>query len=188
MKREDFPANSCLIIVDPQNDFVTGALAVPGAAVALLRAGDYAYMFDANGDPVVITQDFHKPDHPSFHAQGGPWPEHCVIDTWGQRLYFERWEDYPQVLKAYEEESYSGFEKTHPHRAAPLDLFLKYHNVKNVFIAGLALDYCVKNTAIDAKSLGYFTNVLLDATAAVASDSGTKALETLKEWDINLIS
>jgi len=150
-----------LVIVDFQNDFSPGgALAVPdGDAIAgrlneLAGSGEY--------DLVVATRDWHPPDHDSFAAQGGPWPEHCVAGTPGAELH-EALDPGPidAVIDKGQDpatEGYSGFEGT---RLAEL---LRSHGVDDVTVVGLATDYCVKNTALDALREGF--GVTVDSTAS----------------------
>jgi len=168
-----------LVIVDFQNDFTPGgALAVPdGDAIApridaLARSGDY--------DLVVATRDWHPPDHGSFAARGGPWPEHCVQGSPGAELH-------PSLDRALidvvidkgqdpETEGYSGFEATH------LAELLHERGVDHVTVVGLATDYCVKNTALDALRQGF--GVTVDSTAAKPVDvepgDGQRALEEVR--------
>ena len=149
-----------LVIVDFQNDFCPGgALAVPdGDAIAgrlndLAGSGEY--------DFVVATRDWHPPDHDSFAAQGGPWPVHCVAGTPGAELH-DALDPTPidVVVDKGQDRSadgYSGFEAT------PLADLLREHEVDHVTVVGLATDYCVKNTALDALRNGF--NVTVDSTA-----------------------
>ena len=141
-----------LLIIDFQNDFTEGgALAVPdGDGIAprvneLIESGDF--------DLVVATRDWHPPDHGSFVAQGGPWPPHCVQGSHGAELHpsLER-EKVDVVIDAgYEPalEGYSGFEET------DLDTVLRRHDVDDVTVVGLATDYCVRHTALDALRKGF---------------------------------
>ena len=150
-----------LVIVDFQNDFTPGgALAVSdGDAIAgrvdeLARSGDY--------DLVVATRDWHPPDHGSFAAQGGPWPPHCVQGTPGAELHpsLDRSLVDAVVDAGFEPqlEGYSGFEETN------LGELLRERGIDSVTVVGLATDYCVKHTALDALRLGF--EVVVD-TAAV---------------------
>jgi nicotinamidase/pyrazinamidase len=136
-----------LLVIDFQNDFTSGgALAVPdGDAIAgrvneLIDSGEF--------DLVVATRDWHPPDHASFQAQGGPWPPHCVQDTYGAQLHpsLEPARVDAIVDAGYEPqlEGYSGFEST------DLAAILREHDVDEVTVVGLATDYCVKETAADA--------------------------------------
>jgi nicotinamidase/pyrazinamidase len=168
-----------LVIVDFQNDFTPGgALAVrEGDEIAdrvdrLARSGSY--------DVIVATRDWHPPDHGSFAAQGGPWPEHCVQGTHGAELH-------PALDRALLDrvvdkgsdpatEGYSGFEAT------DLEQFLRERGVDDVTIVGLATDYCVKNTALDALRAGFA--VAVDPTAVrgveVEPGDGLRALEEVR--------
>ena len=141
-----------LIIVDFQNDFTPGgALAVPeGDAIAdrvnvLAASGDY--------DLVVATRDWHPPDHSSFAAQGGPWPVHCVAGTPGAELHPALDRARVDVIvdkgQAVDTDGYSGFAGT------DLESLLRSRGIADVTIVGLATDYCVKNTALDALRAGF---------------------------------
>jgi nicotinamidase/pyrazinamidase len=150
-----------LIIVDFQNDFTPGgALAVPhGDEIAdkinaLAASGDY--------DLVVATRDWHPADHASFAEQGGPWPIHCVAGTHGAQLHPALDRSRIDVIidkgQAVDTDGYSGFEGT------DLEQILRERGITQVTVVGLATDYCVKNTALDALRAGFAVTV--DATAA----------------------
>jgi nicotinamidase/pyrazinamidase len=150
-----------LVIVDFQNDFCPGgALAVPeGDAIAdrinaLAGSGEF--------DLVVATRDWHPPDHGSFAEQGGPWPVHCVAGTPGAELHeaLDRAPIDVIVDKGQDPgtEGYSGFEGT------DLASLLHERGTDHVTVVGLATDYCVKNTALDALRQGFAVTV--DSTAA----------------------
>jgi nicotinamidase/pyrazinamidase len=148
-----------LVIVDFQNDFTPGgALAVPdGDAIAdringLAASGDY--------DLVVATRDWHPPDHGSF-APNGPWPVHCVAGTDGAQLHpaldQSRLDAIIDKGQAVDTDGYSGFEGTE------LETLLRERGITQVTVVGLATDYCVKNTALDALRAGF--QVTVDSTA-----------------------
>jgi nicotinamidase/pyrazinamidase len=154
-----------LIVVDVQNDFTPGgALAVPdGDEVlehinALAASGEY--------DLVVATRDWHPPDHGSFSRHGGPWPEHCVQGTEGAELHpgLDRAHIDVVVDKGHdpETEGYSAFDGT------DLGALLRERDVDQVTVVGLATDYCVKNTALDALKEGL--RVIVDSTAVRGVD------------------
>ena len=149
--------NRALLIIDFQNDFVPGgALPVPdGDAIAprvaeLLGSGDF--------DLVVATRDWHPADHHSFVAQGGPWPPHCVQGSDGAELHpsLDRAKVDVVIDAGYrpELEGYSGFEETE------LERVLREHDIEAVTVVGLATDYCVQATALDALKRGF--DVLVD--------------------------
>ena len=169
-----------LIVVDYQNDFarpdgalaVDGGEAIAGAVNALARSADFAL--------VVATRDWHPPDHDSFTAQGGPWPVHCVAGTPGAELHPALDRAAVDVVletgKTAGEEGYSGFEGT------GLAELLREHDVDAVTVVGLATDYCVKHTALDAARAGLAVTVPLAAVRAVDVEPGDaeRALEELR--------
>lgn len=158
-----------LVIVDFQNDFCPGgALAVPdGDAIAgrvneLAASGEY--------DVVVATRDWHPPDHGSFTEQGGTWPVHCVAGTHGAELHHALDPTPIDVVVDKGQDpgtdGYSGFEGT------ALAGILREHGVAHVTIVGLATDYCVKNTALDALREGFSVTVDSTATRGVDVEEG----------------
>lgn len=164
-------ARDALLIVDVQNDFLPGgALAVPGGDAVIEPLNAWIARFSVAGLPIVATRDWHPPDHCSFHAQGGPWPPHCVAGTAGAEfaarlaLPPDAW----RIDKATrrDQEAYSGFAGT------DLDERLRAHGVDRLFVGGLATDYCVKNTVLDARALGYRVVVLAEAIRAVEVQAG----------------
>jgi nicotinamidase/pyrazinamidase len=160
-----------LIIVDVQNDFCPGgALAVPtGAQVAETLTGVAAH-FAAHGAHVFATQDWHPAEHASFRAQRGPWPEHCVQDTPGAQFHpaFALPEGALIVRKGTDptKDAYSGFVDS------DLEERLRASGVTRVFVGGLATDYCVLNTVVDAVDRDFETYVLVDAVGAVDVEPG----------------
>jgi putative nicotinate phosphoribosyltransferase len=157
---------AALIAVDVQHDFLPGgALGVPGgdAVVApLVRAAGTAIL-------VVKTRDAHTADHCSFTEQGGTWPVHCVAGTHGAELHPAIAAlDGPVVEKGTTQgaDAYSGFDGTQ------LAELLRDAGVTHVVVGGLATDYCVKATVLDALRAGFDTTVLADAVAAVDVEPG----------------
>ena len=147
-----------LLIVDPQNDFITGSLAVPGAVSAMDYLTAYLQEHYAGYDAIVVTMDQHPADHCSFVGHGGSWPVHCIRFTVGAAIYppladaiMERKRQGQNVLfipKAMtrQKDAYSAF-----HDAVP-DLLM---HARRIDVAGLAGDYCVKATIDDLKRLLY---------------------------------
>ena len=169
-----------LVIVDFQNDFTPGgALAVAeGDAIAgrineLAASGDF--------DLIVATRDWHPPDHGSFREQGGPWPVHCVAETPGAQLHPALDASRVEVIvdKGQDRgtEGYSGFEGT------PLESLLRDRGVDDVTVVGLATDYCVKNTALDALRAGFAVRVDARAVRGVDVEPGDsqRALDELRD-------
>jgi nicotinamidase/pyrazinamidase len=169
-----------LVIVDFQNDFTPpdGALAVPeGHGIAervneLARSGRF--------DLVVATRDWHPPDHGSFDRHGGVWPVHCVQDTEGAELHAaldrERLDVVIDKGQRPDTEGYSGFEGTE------LAQLLRERRIDAVTIVGLATDYCVRNTALDALREGFEVTVDAEAVRGVEVEPGDseRALEELR--------
>ncbi len=158
-----------LVIVDFQNDFTPGgALAVPNGDEiadrinALATSGDY--------DLVVATRDWHPADHNSFADQGGPWPVHCVAGTQGAQLHPALNQLPIDVIvdkgQAVDTDGYSGFEGTE------LEDILRERGITQVTVVGLATDYCVKNTALDALRAGLQVTVDSAAVRGVEVEAG----------------
>jgi nicotinamidase/pyrazinamidase len=170
-----------LVIVDFQNDFTPpdGALAVPDGDAIAGRLNELAH--SGAFDLVVATRDWHPPDHGSFAERGGPWPAHCVADTPGAQLHPELDASVVDVIvdKGQDPgtEGYSGFEGTQ------LEQLLRERGIDEVTVVGLATDYCVKNTALDALRAGF--QVAVDTSAVrgveVAPGDSERALEELRE-------
>ncbi len=159
--------DGALIVVDLQNDFC------PGGALAVVEGDEVIAPVNelARSSPfVVATRDWHPPDHRSFTTEGGPWPVHCVRDTLGAQLHPQLHREQIDVVidkgQAADLEGYSAFEAT------PLEELLRSRGISRVHLAGLALDYCVKHTALDARRLGFSTVVHRGATRAVNIEAG----------------
>jgi nicotinamidase/pyrazinamidase len=169
-----------LVIVDFQNDFT------PGGALAVEQGDEIAGRINelaASGDfdLVVATRDWHPADHGSFIPEGGTWPVHCVADTPGAQLHAALDAARVDVVvdKGQHRElpGYSGFERTE------LEQLLRDRGVEDVTIVGLATDYCVKNTALDALQKGFRVTVDPDAVRGVDVEPGDadRALDELRE-------
>lgn len=169
---------SALIIVDMQEDFCEGgSLPVPGCRKIISKVNKYVEYFQKAKLTIVATRDWHPPNHVSFRERGGPWPSHCVAGSEGARFVKELKlpEDLIVVSKATDPdvEAYSAFTLT------PLHYILTLRGIKRIFVVGVATDYCVKETAMEALKLGYEVVVLTDATAGVSEETSKKALEEL---------
>jgi nicotinamidase/pyrazinamidase len=173
-----------LIVVDVQNDFCPGgALAVTDGDAVVEPINRMA----RDASFVVATRDWHPADHGSFADQGGRWPAHCVQGTPGADLHAEIDQDQIDAVvdkgRAPERSGYSGFEDTE------LSRLLSEHEVTTVDIAGLALDYCVKATALDAKRAGQNVIVHRGATRAVEVQpgDGERAVEELRAAGVEVV-
>jgi len=172
-----------LIIVDVQNDFCPGgALPVPEGDEILDTVG----LLAAGVPLVVATRDWHPPDHGSFVDQGGVWPVHCVRDTPGAQLHPDLRARIDAIIDkghARDREGYSGFEGT------TLERLLRERGIDTVHVVGLALDYCVKATALDARAAGFKVVVHSDATRAVNVEpgDGERAVAELRAAGVEVV-
>lgn len=166
-----FGPGDALLVVDVQNDFLRGgSLAVRGGDEVVPVLNEVLRLAGSHGVPVYATRDWHPAHHCSFRAMGGPWPPHCIAGTAGAA--FAQGLALPpatQILsKATQpaEEAYSGFAGT--------DLAKRLHDAgaRRVFVGGLATDYCVLNTVLDALALGFAAVVLTSAVRAVDATPG----------------
>lgn len=171
---------TALIVVDVQNDFAhpVGSLSLAGGENVVHQVNRLQLYYDS----IVYTKDFHPPKTAHFDQ----WPEHCVENTWGSDFHaaLDVRSGANVVLKGTneDEDGYSGFSVKHldgTYGLTELDNVLREMNVDEVHIVGLALDVCVKDTALDALKLGYRTVVLRDATAPVTPEGGDEAVREL---------
>ena len=188
MHRYD-PATA-LIVVDVQNDFgdPAGSLSVAGGDAVVPTINGEIDMATAAEGLVVFTQDWHPESTPHFAKDGGTWPVHCVADTWGAQLHpaLQAPDEAPRIRKGVNgEDGYSGFSTRDPTTGqevpTELDSVLRGRGIGRVVVVGLATDYCVKATALDAVRLGYETSVLTDAIAAVdvTPGDGARAIDEM---------
>ncbi|WP_111669669.1 bifunctional nicotinamidase/pyrazinamidase [Algoriphagus litoralis] len=199
--------SSALLIVDVQNDFL------PGGSLAV-HEGDQVVpvinTLQGNFKTIIATQDFHPADHGSFaanHPGKNPgdfielaglkqilWPVHCVQGSQGAdfhpNLNQSHWKKIFQKGKNPQVDSYSGFFDNARRGDTGLGNYLKSIGVRRIFVCGLALDYCVKFTALDAKSLGFDTFLITDATRAVnlQPKDGESAIEEMREAGIRIVT
>ena len=177
-------ANSALIVVDVQNCFVTGGtLPVKGGEEVVPVINKLAASFQN----IVVTQDWHTPGHASFastHAGKKPfettklsygtqvlWPDHCVQGTDDAALHKDLKLPTAQIIirKGFHKEmdSYSAFDEADHKTATGLAGYLKARGIKTLYVAGLATDFCVAWTAMDARKAGFEVYVIEDATRAI---------------------
>jgi nicotinamidase/pyrazinamidase len=161
------PMAEALLIIDFQNDFV------PGGALAVEEGDRIAgpvQKLAGELEVVVATRDWHPPDHASFETEGGPWPIHCVQGTHGAEFHSSmddvEVDAIVDVGRERDDEGYSGFEKSE------LAEILRARDVDRVYVCGLATDYCVRASAIDACREGFDVTVVTDAIRAVNVQEG----------------
>jgi len=171
-----------LIIEDVQKDFCPGgALPVSEGDQVIPALNDYLKIFEKANAEIFATRDWHPPNHISFKAQGGLWPPHCVQNTEGAKFHpaLKLPRSTKVVSKAMNplKENYSSFD------GAELSNILKKQGVTRVFVGGLATDYCVKCTVIDALKLGFKAVLLSDAIRGInvgPNDAETAIAEMIK--------
>lgn len=198
---------SALVLVDLQNDFCEGgALPVSGGSSVIPLANKLQHSFQL----VVATQDWHPANHASFasnhpgHGIGDVvktdkilqilWPDHCIQDSFGAE--FHRDLDLSRVARIFHKgvdskiDSYSAFFDNEHLRSTGLGEYLREIDVSDVYILGLATDYCVKYSALDAKHLGFNTFVIADACRGVdlAEGDSVKAIDEMRAAGIEIIS
>lgn len=191
-----YDAHSALLVVDVQNDFAdpNGNLYVRGGEEIVSLVNDEASKARAVGALVVYTQDWHPPETPHFRAYGGIWPLHCVQDSWGAAFHPALEVEGEIVRKGSGgEDGYSGFTVrdlgSGKERSTNLEDLLRARNIQRVVVAGLATDYCVKETVIDAAALGFEVNVRRAAVRAVNLQAGDdrRAFEAMSEAGAEVI-
>jgi len=167
-----------LLIVDVQNDFCPGgALAVPEGDQVIPVLNEWIGQAIHDKIPIFASRDWHPPRHISFKERGGPWPPHCVQDTNGAAFHpsLELPANTEIFSKGYEvdKDNYSAFGGTN------LAQKLREAGIKRLWIGGLAQDYCVRETSLDALREGFEVHVIVDATRAVnvSPEDGKRALE-----------
>ena len=187
-----YSPSTALVIVDVQNDFAdpAGSLSVKGGDAVVPVINGEIDMARSAGATIVATQDWHPVSTPHFEKDGGIWPVHCVGGTWGAELHPEL--AFPDGARRVRkgsngEDGYSGFTMRDPttgeEMPTELDGLLRDNGIERVVVVGLATDYCVSATALDATRLGYETSLLTDAIAAVdlQPGDGERALAAMRD-------
>ena len=177
-----------LIVVDVQNDFCPGgSLAVARGDEVVTPLNKLMKEFLDRGEPVYKTRDWHPAQTKHFAAYGGTWPIHCVQNTAGAEFHADLLDD-PRITvisKGIDEsaDGYSGFDGT--------NLSERLHNegVQEVWVGGLATDYCVKETVLDAVRQGFEVKALADAMRAVnvKPDDGAKAVAEMRQAGAEIV-
>ncbi|MEE9130989.1 MAG: nicotinamidase [Phycisphaerales bacterium] len=177
-----FQVGDALLIVDVQNDFCPGgALPVPDGDTVVAVLNEWIAAALAANVPVYASRDWHPLDHMSFARQGGPWPVHCVQGTPGAALRSDLQlpDDAVIVDKGTDpaDEAYSAFANT------DLAVRLQQANVTRLWVGGLALDYCVRASVLDARQEGFAVHLIADTTRAVNVEpsDGDKALDAMRD-------
>ncbi|WP_456321126.1 nicotinamidase [Palaeococcus sp. (in: euryarchaeotes)] len=173
-----------LIVVDMQRDFMPGgALPVPEGDRIIPKVNEYIKTFKEKGALIIATRDWHPPNHMSFKEYGGIWPPHCIQNTEGAEFVVKLPEDAIIISKADkpDKEAYSGFQDTN------LAELLRERGIKKVYICGVATEYCVKATALDALREGFEVYLLKDAIKGIKKEDEEDALKELEEEGAKII-
>ncbi|CAN3376122.1 nicotinamidase [Diutina rugosa] len=204
-----------IVVIDLQNDFVFGTLAVPDAERIIPKINQL--ISDKSFDLLVATRDWHPPNHTSFATQHEAepfeqvpfcnpqdsskikletvWPDHCVQNSWGAELVSDFKEAFensstPHLLisKGYlvDREYYSAFGDIWGLHQTELDSVLKDHNIDEVVICGLALDYCVFHSALDCAKLGYSTTLYSDLSCAISPKNHGTQISALRSAGVSI--
>ncbi|MGH2530509.1 MAG: isochorismatase family protein [Actinomycetota bacterium] len=186
----EYDPKTALVVVDVQNDFAdpNGSLYVKDGEAVVAAANDEIARALRRGALVAYTQDWHPASTPHFQKDGGIWPVHCVQDTWGS--------DFHPGLKVADgehirkgsggEDGYSAFSVRDPTSgetsSTRLERILRERGIEHVVVCGLATDYCVVETVVDARRLGFQATVLTGAIRAVdlGPGDGDRALERMR--------
>ncbi len=199
--------NRALLVIDIQNDFCEGgSLEVNGAFKVIPVANKLIDKFKKNDDLIVATMDWHPSNHGSFASVSGGnigevgelngvpqvwWPDHCVQNTFGAELHPDLRPIKNIIHKGTDPgiDSYSGFFNAAKNKT-DLDKFLKDRDIDTLYILGLATDYCVKFTVLDALELGYKVYLIEDGCQGVNLDpfDSKKAIDEMKEKGAHIIS
>jgi nicotinamidase/pyrazinamidase len=192
----DYDVSTAVIVVDVQNDFAhpEGSLHVGGGEEVIVVANREVVRARDAGAMVVFTQDWHPQSSPHFAKDGGIWPVHCVGGSWGAEFAAGLDVDGLVIRKGTGgEDGYSGFTVREPatgtQHATGLASLLKERNIERVVVVGLATDYCVKETALDAIRDGFATTVLEAGVRAVDLEpgDGTRALEEMVRGGVRIV-
>jgi nicotinamidase/pyrazinamidase len=187
---------TAIVVVDVQNDFAdtAGSLYVRDGQSVVPVVNSEIDIARSLGAAVVYTQDWHPASTPHFMTDGGIWPPHCVAGTWGAEFYPDLHVGGEVVRKGLDgQDGYSGFSVRDPlsGKTAPtvLDSMLRARSIHTVVVCGLATDYCVVETVLDAAKLGYEVKVFADAIRAVdlQPGDGDRALVKMREAGAQII-
>ncbi|MEA2433788.1 MAG: nicotinamidase/pyrazinamidase [Actinomycetota bacterium] len=191
----EFDSKSALIVVDVQNDFadIDGSLYIAEGEKVVPFVNEEISRAREAGAYVAYTQDWHPEVTAHFQKDGGIWPVHCVADSWGAAFHPDLEVDGDVVRKGTGgEDGYSGFTVRDPDSGeespTQLETMLREHGVERVVVVGLATDYCVKETAIDAVRKGFATEVPAEGIRAVNLNEGDgdRAIEEMERAGVRV--
>ena len=179
MFRPEFKHGDALLIVDMQIDFCPGgALPVPGGDEIIPYLNECVAAAREAGVPVIASRDWHPQQHPSFEAEGGEWPPHCVQDTEGASFHPELALPLEAVKVSkgvrFDKDQYSVFDET------GLGDFLRGHGIERIWIGGLAQDVCVHASILAACDEGFDVHLLAAATRPIDAQQGEEAIAEMR--------
>jgi nicotinamidase/pyrazinamidase len=181
-----------LLLVDVQNDFCPGgALAVPEGDRVIPALNRVIERFERDGAPIYASRDWHPPDTTHFREFGGPWPPHCVAGTPGARLHRDlRLPSGAIVISKGQDRGdhgYSAFEGT-TSDGRRLEEDLRKRGVTELYVGGLATDYCVRASVIDARRAGFPVTLVEDGIAGIDRKDVDRALEEMRRAGASMVS
>ncbi len=187
-----FSPHDALLIVDMQNDFFkNGALAVPFAEEIIPLVNHWINQAKQQRIPIFASRDWHPADHCSFESQGGPWPEHCIQDSHGSQFHpnlaLPNTAIHINKAQSAKHETYSALSGFDENGVLLLKTLGKM-NIKRLWVCGLALDFCVRESAIEALKNNFEVNVLLSGTRAISLDGMKSTLKQLKLLKAKIIN
>lgn len=161
--------NKSLVVVDIQLDFCEGGILAAKDTPSIFEPlNNYIKEQENLGSMIVYSRDWHPKNHPSFKNQGGIWDNHCIAGSEGAAFHKKLYISDIAVLinkgRSHGGEGYSVFDHT------SFDKFLRAHNITDLTFTGIAIEYCVKYSAIDAAKLGYKTTVIKNLTRGIGSE------------------
>ncbi|OAI44008.1 isochorismatase [bacterium SCGC AG-212-C10] len=193
----DYSEGDALIVVDVQNDFAdpAGSLYAKGAEELIPALNDEIRAARKGIAPVFYTQDWHPASTPHFQKDGGPWPVHCVANTRGAEFHPDLLMDGEVVQKGVDgEDGYSGFSTRDPQSGATSSTLLanrlREYGVTHVVVSGLATEYCVLETVLDACRLGFEVTVKRSLIGGVEIQPGDseRALERMRAAGAEIVA
>lgn len=182
---------SVLLIVDVQNDFCSnGALAVPDADSIVPVINNAVHLAEKHAIPIIYSRDWHPQDHCSFIRNGGIWPDHCIKDGWGAAFHPDLYISADAMLVNKAEgaslECYSALSGRMEGTNEVLYQFLQSHGVQHIVICGLALDYCVFESALEASKHHFAVSLLLPACRGIDTIKNQDCLRRLASMGVNI--
>lgn len=184
--------HSALLLVDVQNDFCPGgALPVPHGDRVIPVLNAMSEQFADVGLPVFASRDWHPPDTTHFTTHGGPWPVHCVAGTPGAQFHpgLHLPPDTIVISKGQDkrDDGYSAFEGT-TSDGRRLAEHLRERGVTHLYVGGLATDYCVRASVLDARSAGLIVTVLADGIAGITDETTRRALDEMRNAGASVVA